>query len=73
MDEAEGLVRLPGPVTLQSRSLSTSSQLSVETSQEVPQFEFLDSPGTFNQHDLDSHVPIDGYDTDDYDDDYYYC
>ena len=35
--------------------------VSVETSQEVPQFEFLDSPGTFNQHDLDSHVPIDGY------------
>ena len=65
VDEAEGLLRLPGPVTLQSRSLSTSSQLSVETSQEVPQFEFLDSPGTFNQHDLDSHVPIDGYDTDD--------
>ena len=27
--------------------------------QEVPQFEFLDSP--LNQHDLDSHVPIDGY------------
>ena len=65
---AEGasiLLNLPGPVTLQSRSLSMSSQMSVETSQEVPQFEFLDSPGTFNQHDLDSHVPIDGYDTDD--------
>ena len=40
-------------------------QISVEASQEVPSFEFLDSPGTFNQHDLDSHVPIDGYDTDD--------
>ena len=64
--EADGvLLSLPGPVTLQSRSLSMSSQMSVETSQEVPQFEFLDSPGTFNQHDLDSHVPIDGYDTDD--------
>jgi len=36
-----------------------------DTNQEVPQFEFLDSPGTFNQHDLDSHVPVDGYDTDD--------
>lgn len=32
-----------------------------DTNQEVPQFEFLDSPGTFNQHDLDSHVPVDGY------------
>ena len=39
--------------------------VTVDSSQEVPQFEFLDSPGTFNQHDLDSHVPIDGYDTDD--------
>jgi uncharacterized C2H2 Zn-finger protein len=38
----------------------------LDTSREVPQFDFLDSPGTpFNQHDLDSHVPIDGYDTDD--------
>ena len=27
--------------------------------QEVPQFEFIDSP--LNQHDLDSHVPVDGY------------
>ena len=27
--------------------------------QEVPQFEFLDSP--LNQQDLDSHVPVDGY------------
>ena len=37
-----------------------------DTNQEVPQFEFLDSPATFNQHDLDSHVPLaDGYDTDD--------
>eukprot|EP00092_Neocalanus_flemingeri_P012486 GFUD01013459.1.p1 GENE.GFUD01013459.1~~GFUD01013459.1.p1 ORF type:complete len:2839 (+),score=729.45 GFUD01013459.1:442-8517(+) len=36
-----------------------------DNNQEVPQFEFLDSPGTFNQHDLDSHVPVDGYDTDD--------
>ena len=35
--------------------------VSVENSQEVPQFEFLDSPGTFNQHDLDTHVPTDGY------------
>ena len=34
----------------------------LDTSREVPQFDFLDSPGTpFNQHDLDSHVPIDGY------------
>ena len=40
-------------------------QISSDNNQEVPQFEFLDSPGTFNQHDLDSHVPIDGYDTDD--------
>ena len=38
----------------------------LDNSREVPQFDFLDSPGTpFNQHDLDSHVPIDGYDTDD--------
>ena len=40
-------------------------EISSDNNQEVPQFEFLDSPGTFNQHDLDSHVPIDGYDTDD--------
>ena len=46
-------------------SRQLSGQISVEASQEVPSFEFLDSPGTFNQHDLDSHVPIDGYDTDD--------
>ena len=43
---------IPGHVT---------SHISVDNSQEVPQFEFLHSPGTFNQHDLDSHVPIDGY------------
>jgi hypothetical protein len=29
--------------------------------QEVPQFEFLDSPQMLNQHDLDSYVPVDGY------------
>lgn len=36
-----------------------------DNSREVPQFDFLDSPTSLNQHDLDCHVPIDGYDTDD--------
>ena len=40
---------------------SLPSRVSTENSQEVPQFEFLDSPGTFNQLDLDTHVPTDGY------------
>ena len=41
--------------------ISTSCRQTLDRNQEVTQFEFLDSPGTFNQHDLDSHVPVDGY------------
>ena len=57
------LQHLPGTNSVYSTCLV--QEISADTSQEVPQFDFLDSPGTFNQHDLDSHVPIDGYDTDD--------
>ena len=62
--------RLPTPQTNSSRVVIShygeSGPPQLDNSREVPQFDFLDSPGTpFNQHDLDSYVPIDGYDTDD--------
>ena len=61
--DINSLQHLPGSNSVYSTCLV--QEISSDNSQEVPQFDFLDSPGTFNQHDLDSHVPIDGYDTDD--------
>ena len=61
--DINNLQHLPGTNSVYSTCLV--QEISADNSQEVPQFDFLDSPGTFNQHDLDSHVPIDGYDTDD--------
>ena len=46
---------------IQVRSNSVESSSGETRPQEVPQFEFLDSPLMLNQHDLDSYVPVDGY------------
>lgn len=57
--------RADGRHSLLVRSNSVESSSGETRPQEVPQFEFLDSPQMLNQHDLDSYVPVDGYDTDD--------